>query len=323
MQSHSDNMLLHIRPRRRVVDKGWGAVVFGTVGMATGLFVLGLAVGFGPREDVEDIAGKPWPAASAVGFMGMAFFWFGWNEFGGGLRDIRLRRRTANLANARAWLGEHDWDPHGAVNEITQQPSIIDLIAFAVCSLCLVRPHLWVITSGAAAWKGWVALAFADLCMFALLLDKPRRLLIWIKYGKLYLHFHGFPYYLGETAHCQLSLPRRMWEIPSLQLMLRCVQETVTGIGKSRVVHCDEVYRNTYSVSVPKRDGAQMETLKLSLPIPGGDYATDFKPEASRYWHLCVTADVAGIDPCAVFLLPVYERPVDPRNPQACTNGTG
>jgi len=225
------------------------------------------------------------------------------------IRKSVYNRKSAETPG-QPWLFDFHWHPEGikfsAFNAMMGR-----LIGALVWNLFLL-PFFWVGYTQRGAW-----IFFAVASLFALLgiffwVRWAQMLADLVRYGNSFLAYGEFPYFLGGTLRARLRAPRRLAQLDSLTLTLRCVQERYITIGSgsdrsSRVV-CYELYKDMLTLDQQRLANFVGAEIPMEFRIPNDKLPTTLGATPPTYWQIEARGQARGADYEAYFLVPVYKK---------------
>jgi hypothetical protein len=228
------------------------------------------------------------------------------------LWSTALRAMGAGFARARRarsyphtpWLADRAWDVKGE----RQRPwagamSSFTLIGFL--ALFLLPFHWWMY---ADTWiPGVLILALFDLVFLAFLTYWLYAVARSLKYGRAWVGYDRFPYFLGEPLDLRLGCRGGLDRFTKLTVTIRFVRVKNEVQGRNRQAVCHQHWAEEMAFDPGLLRGAT--ALPISLVLPAGDYANALSADPPRYWEIEAKGEAPGIDFLALFLLPVYARP--------------
>lgn len=221
----------------------------------------------------------------------------------GAVRRALRRRRILRAHPDEPWLADV-WNAQGQ-RERHLGPALWTLAALGLLTAVLA-PFNWV--AWRQPWIVKVLVGVFDLMLVAGLGAWAYKLAQTLKYGAMRARFERFPFFLGETLDLGLACRGGFERLESLTVTLRHIRVALEGIDRSRkravhYQHWAETQR--FDASILRAGGE----LRVSFPLPTGDYGTRLDEERPRFWELELAGQAPGIDLAARFPVPVYARP--------------
>jgi hypothetical protein len=213
--------------------------------------------------------------------------------------ERRLRRHPKE-----PWLGDRAWDPQGE----RERPFASGLrgLGMAAFLVLFLTPFNWWMS--ADPWiPGILIVGFFDLLPLAYLAYWLYGMGRAIKYGRAWVRYDRFPFYLGETLAVRLGCRGRLDRFAKITVTLRYVVPKREKSGSSHNLVCYQHWAET--VVVDPRALTDASVLPIEIALPTGDYGTWLSGDRPRYWEIEAKGEGPGIDFLARFLVPVYARP--------------
>ena len=248
-------------------------------------------------------------AAMIGGVFASVGLWIIFRGLAGLVRNAGVRRRKSRWPG-EPWYWDHPWNALGTSSSggpLEQLQGLGTQVYWTV----FIAAFNWVGATDSLWWL--VPLAPFDLAIlysWGTLFYKFARSL---RHGRGRLRFSRFPFFLGDTLDVELLGAEELRGFTSLTVSLRCIREAFeheTGPGRdtSRVASY-QIYEDGKTL-MPETNPIGGPDLRISFPLPSGDYETSLGKRPPTLWELEIKADLPGIDYAATFLLPVYARPV-------------
>ncbi len=217
------------------------------------------------------------------------------------IRRLLLRRRYLG----QPWLYDYRWD-HSSVfddNGFYFWRAFANVRFVALVSL----PVNWFAYRAYAVHHegyGFIIAGVLDILILKFIYEMFQYMRQWWKYGRSYLTFSRFPYFLGEALDVQMECPRGLGEVESVSAVLRCVQEEIRDKSVERFENFSSRVEHRFEQSTLNVRSVQ---LRFQLP-PAWSLETRLSDRFPQYWELEVTTDAPGLDYQTSFLLPVYHK---------------
>jgi len=148
-------------------------------------------------------------------------------------------------------------------------------------------------------------LVFFDLILFGELCQVVSFGLRRLMFGETRVHFHRFPFHLGETLGITFEGGNKLRNA-ELNVELRCIREEY---------EIDFAYDLNVTCYQPYRERHEYETdivghSEIVFTLPGDAPPTRLSSDPPTYWELVVKAKPAGssIGYEGLFLMPIYEK---------------
>ncbi len=291
--------------RSRTTIHGWPAVFLGLPFLAAGIAIALVAGGVIPMGDGRFHAPR-W----VIGVMGAVFAFCGASmslHGAAGLRRLARARRLRSLHPDQPWISDHPWERRGSRDDTLRRASQ-RLVASGVFAAFLIPFNGWAFGSEAGGLFVIAAVLLFDavtLLVFghALYLFARRA-----KYGRSYVRFDRFPFFVGDELSVWLKRPPRL-EGNALTATLRCVEERYgqhdSGGRRRQAAVSYELHEESKQIDI----SSHSRDLAISFPLPADGPTTRLAQRPPRYWELTLRAEQPGVDYSATFLLPVYARP--------------
>lgn len=294
--------------RQQSTMGGWGSIVFGLIFGGAGAGLIAVGLGFIAIQN----ASKGFPLGILT-LVGALFATCGLLMIVGGVRSFLASaavRRRWEQHPWQPWMADYAWNPEG-VSSTGLTSAFRDLFIFVLMAAFLT-PFNWVSFFSDAGFIryifGAVTLLF-DLFTLLMLGRGLYRLLQGVKFGKTFVKFDRFPFFLGETLDVRVVVPSKVALAKTIDLELRCVEERIERDDESTKIVCCQIYSETRSVPATLAPGPDGAVLAVSFKLPKGECGTRLSLRPPRYWELLIKADMPGIDYATKLLVPVYDRP--------------
>jgi hypothetical protein len=258
-----------------------------------------------------------WPGGDYVGMLTVSTCLVGVGFFAHGTAGI-MRKRQLQVARLRhprePWRYDYRW-PQDGVRDDTLRRIVRGALIIGYVLLFLVPFNLMVLGGTTQQGRIYVFVVLGDLAVAIGLVYESYMTVRWIKYGRSYLSYRTFPFYLGRPLEVTFCNNRFTRHCRRLEITLRCIQE--------RAQHGCRLYQSEvqrYQMYADKQvidDAAELLggeiAIRFDLPAPTEDLETQLSERPPRYWELMVTSEVRGIDFESTLLVPVYRPPSDER----------
>lgn len=218
-------------------------------------------------------------------------------------RRNELRRRHPN----EFWKFDHEWQSEGAWEESSR--AIRFALLFGTAWSVFLAPFFSLAANEDPVL--YLFLAVFTLVPVGCVGYMVYALLRRAKFGRSYLRFERFPYFLGEEVSVAWKPGKPIGAFRSMRFTLRCIEEQQkTDSEGETTTQFAELFAQTIDVAQPgeKTDAAEVP-LTFTVPQPPRPLGTQFSAKTPRYWELEVKADTPGIKYMANFLVPVYAPP--------------
>ena len=288
---------------------GGGAYIFGSIFMGIGVFIL-------LRATNVITAGKVNVPLRILGVVGGIFFFPGFLVFIQGIigsfkqaRKRRLRQQHPD----QPWLGDYEWNEREVRDDSLR--SIRNSFLFFIFLGFFLVPFNWFWYQEKSHPVLIIVVGLFDLLEVFLFFRVIYLVLRFLKYGRSYLRFSRFPFFLGETIDFQFGTTRDIRDYEDMKFTLRCIEEQTetrgSGNNRSTQVVSYQIYAEEQSFG--EGDHRQMRgEIEVSFPLPDAPtYNTSLSSLPLKYWEVEVSAKTPGIDYAAVFLVPVYAHGSD------------
>lgn len=287
----------------RAARRGTALVVlFGTVFLLAGLWVLGVATPRAFREG--DSEGR---LAGLV--VGLVFTVAGSGIVALGTRVRRLARER-DACRRRHPEAPWMWNPEWARRQITGSGRATTLLAwtFAFFWNAISWPLLPKMLSEARreTWGAAFALLFPAVGL-ALLVWALRETLRARRYGRLVFEPTTLPGVIGGSLKGVVHLSRNLVPEKGFDLQLDCVERTRSGRNDSteRIL-----WQEKGHVEAPRvLRGPRGSDVPVCFRIPWGEAPTSEDGRREILWRLSVSAEVPGVDLRSHFVVPVFVTP--------------
>jgi len=298
---------------------GGCAVIFGLPFLALGSFIAAAASGYFPDvaaiRYAMDEAQESFRASRTVvtvfgGVLAGVGLWMASRGMVGYVRNAGVRGRKSERPG-EPWYWDHPWNAEGVESDGGPLEQLQGLVELGLWTL-LLTPLTWLACTN-ESW-GWLALvAILDLAIlysYGLALYKFVRSL---QHGRGRLRFGSFPFFLGGSVDVELLDVDRLRGFTSMTVSLRCIHEIydpVPSLDENETARliCYQIYEDQKTLT-PGANPIAGPDLRISFPLPDGEYATRLGESPQKCWELEIKADLPGIDYAATFLVPVYARP--------------
>ena len=230
---------------------------------------------------------------------------------GGGVLLAPGLRRFRRIPPDGRWRVDYPWDPEivwddtrAQIRRKMENDSLITvvlfLVSFAVVVACMGAP-LGIRLMAVVPCVG--LLGYQALRISPLIAQR-------MTYGRTYLRFDRFPFFLGESLDARLGGGKGTVLFQSLTFTLRCVQERYERHDQKSVMACYEMYADRFEVPGSGVFGTGAPDCPVSFVLPAqADMATQLAERPPRYWEIEAHAQTSGRDFHATYLVPVYADP--------------
>ena len=244
-----------------------------------------------------------------VFYLFVGFALFGFPAVAASIKGIASARRFREMRAQfpqEPWKADYDWHTEGIWDESGR--ALRSFVATALMSSVFITPFFFIATAEGSG------LTFF-LCLFSLIplycAGKIAYMLLRrSKFGRSYIRFESFPFYLGEDLRVAWRPGKPMGAFQSMTFTLRCIEEQTikSGDGETEQQFA-ELFEQTISIAEP---GEKNDTVEVPLvfqpPLLIFPLGTQFTSATPRYWELEVRANTPGIKYAATFMVPVYAR---------------
>ncbi len=290
-----------------ITAQGGCAAIWGLPFLGMGAFTLASVLGY------LDATSKSFDDARTSGIIIGGIFvsvglWLIAHGIAGYVGNALVSRRKSKWPG-EPWYWDHPWNAEGVGSSGGPMEQLQGLVSQVLWTLILAT-----ITWVAYTTEGWGWLALVAIFDLAILYSWG---LLFYKFGRSLQHqrgrlrFRSFPFFLGGSLEVELLGADRLRGFRSLTVSLRCIREAFesgTGVNsKSRMVVSYQIYEDGRTLT-PDANPITGPDLRISFPLPSGDYSTRLGKRPPQFWELEITADMPGADYAATFLVPVYAR---------------
>jgi hypothetical protein len=232
-----------------------------------------------------------------------------------GLKELLKSRQVKRQLLQRPqehWLADYAWDRSVAMDDSPRQfRNSVAILLFLVGFLSPFNYFVF-FDEDKISWLPAIGVGLFDLFALALLWQVVYLLIRLAKYGRSYLRFERFPFFLGETLGVKFVAPRGIGRFEKMTFALRCVQERIetscSGRGRSIQMVRYQLYGDEYVFDKPGELPAGAAELPISFNLPADTLGTALARNPPTYWELEVKAVTPGVDYGVTFLVPVYAR---------------
>jgi hypothetical protein len=307
------------QPQRGAVFAGnvpFPAVWMGCLAFGAFLAQMMVTGGFQPDDGSLLEPWMLWPITALVFLVGLVSAGFGGQE----IRRAILRRGTqGSHTSGPAWSRDYRWRHTGIADGSRTDLFGPWMMAAAWCLLLAPFVGFVFFPQGEFSLTGdsdvvptpvRVMVGIFAVVGVLLVLTALREMVAYLWHGQRFLHFHTFPFLLGERLEATLRT-RHPIGAERLTATLRCVAERhvwETGHGKDRdrsriTTEFEQLYVKTIEIELP--DGSDSRRIPIAFDLPADAPATYLSGDPPRYWRV----DVRLPRGFARFLVPVYSPP--------------
>jgi hypothetical protein len=261
------------------------------------------------------------PRVKIFPMMGSMFFLAVWGSM---VLTSRAQNNFKHVEGEKPWKQDYPWDPKRANDDLVEKGR--QRIKRGLWLLLLMVPVNWWLLFSPTT-ETWIVNSAVHTWMIVIsMLPNLTVLAVWgngilivkrsAKFGKSWLEFESFPYFLGEEFRACFRVSNAIQTFDRLTVTLRCIKETYrvftrsassSGTSKSdetRMLFQDKI--ETHDLSSIKEYG---KALPIHFKLPSEEYGTNLHPHYPQYWELVIHADMPGLDYVSTFLVPIYEKP--------------
>jgi hypothetical protein len=290
--------------QRAVAIDGWRAAVFGLPFLAAGIFVSLAALGvFHGHKNAPD-----W----VIGIFGGTFFFAGLFFLVHGVLGMARKSSYLKAATERPgqpWCYDFHWRQEGVA--FSAFNAMVQRLLVAVVWSSFLAPFFWIGLHSRGAWFFLVIASLFGLVALSIWYRWLQMLTDLLFYGDSYLHYDGFPYFLGSSLRARLRAPNHLTAIEELTLTLRCVQEKYvtsgTGENRSTAVVCYELYKDVLSLTRDQISGLAGGEIPIEFRLPDHQPSTALGVSPPIYWEIEARGKSHAVNYQAYFLVPVYK----------------
>lgn len=215
---------------------------------------------------------------------------------------LNQRKRIA-LAKRyhQPWYLDYSWNSKGIYDEATKN---LTKLPFSVAVFAMVLiPLNWYVFIQSKALGFYAVAVILDIAFGIVFVGLIHQIIHVVKYGRTYLKFARFPFFLGNKLYVTFT-PNRF---SVLDCTLRCIEERVekkNGNDKGEETNHYELYIEQKKITSSTR----IKQVPIQFDLPDTqEWRTRLQGyTAIRYWELDIKSDQPGIDFSTTFLLPIY-----------------
>jgi hypothetical protein len=225
----------------------------------------------------------------------------------------RNARRRMRGNEQTPWLGDHPWNPAGD-RELVVGHALRGLLPMLGVAALIAPVNVWVQTAAmppGTRTPTAVVLGLMDLVLVGGLARSLYHVTRSLKHGPAWVRFARFPFFLGDTLDVQLGCDRGLESLETLTVAVRFIRVRQERSSGETSMVLDQHWGSAIELDARAWSGAS--GVRLSVPLPAGDYATRLSDDPPRYWELEMKGEGPGVGLHARFLLPVYAREEGPR----------
>ena len=276
-----------------------GAALFSLPFIGSGTYFA--LVGFEFVAEPDGVNAPLW----VIGVIGLAFAFAGLMVLGHALRGMlhhARRKRIVELYPERPWRSDYPWNPDGIHSRLGAR-ALQSVFGTSLWCIFLAPFHWWAWMSGEASFVVWIVTGGLEFISVFVIWSAVRRVVQWLKYGRMHLRFRAFPYRPGGRLELTFS-PNRF---DQLKATLRFVEEKIvqsgSGNNRSSRIVSSALYEETKELT----PGPLQPEVEIRFDLPANEeWVNDISGTPVRYWELFLEADVPGVDFDASWPLPVY-----------------
>jgi hypothetical protein len=168
---------------------------------------------------------------------------------------------------------------------------------------------------GITYWIGFIdkaqfKLPFYGMSLFSLFI------LLWfytmiskrIKYGKPYLNFSKFPYFLGENLNIRFSNLPSNEEVKAIKVSIRFYEEVYLKDARNQTkISLNEKYIDIKELGKYAISTRSELSVEFNLPT-NIEFSTELSSVPAHFWEVQIECDIEGLDYREYFLLPIYKH---------------
>ena len=287
------------RPRGGVFFLAFG-VVFAAMGTALLMSLLGSIRDSPPGSPLRQ---KTW---LPIGFCSI-FIIVGLVAALQGAVRVAARARRKRLAAAHPgepWYSDYPWKPEGERER--PMKAIGGMLVFLFVVSVMMSPfHYWLFAAGGPA-PLWILVGLVDALLLAALGYVGLRVVRKIRYGRSFIRYERFPFFLGEHLDVRVGAGRPLPPAAPITATLRFVEERLRVPGNTPGTTYYQLWAEQKTLDSSGYDPRQ--GIRVEFSLPAGDYVDALSALYARFWQLQMHADVPGADYDESFFLPVYRR---------------
>lgn len=281
---------------------GWSSIFFGLPFFLIGCFIELAALNVLPAH------GRHAPEW-VIGLVGSFFLLAGLFLLTHGAATLVRRaryRREAALHPGQSWIADYTWNARGA--GYSEFHVMVGRICFALFWSAFLVPFFWIGLRG--VWPFLAGALFFALIGVYIWYRAALSVVGLLRYGKSFLGYDGFPFFLGGQLGAHLEAPRGLGEFEELTLTFRCVAERYltggAGPNRSSQVACFELYKDAVTFSREQLAGYSGGVIPVQFAIPANQPQTNLIGTPPTYWEIEACGKCSGVNYQAYFLVPVY-----------------
>jgi hypothetical protein len=231
------------------------------------------------------------------------------------------RWRAGRLAAAHPgepWFADFPWQPEGW----RERPlaAVGGLLFALLLPVLLALPFnywmfAWMFAGGPAEAHGgarfggvlfFALLVLVDLGFVAMFAFIALRIARKLRYGGSFILYDRFPFFLGGRLDVRVGSAKLPPTGVPITATLRFFEERFVSAGFGSVPTYHALYADE---QVLDSMGLTEGSLRLSFPLPTGDYASALSGIRQRFWYLDLHATTGGADFRESLLVPIYDQP--------------
>ncbi len=298
-------------PRPR--GKGaWFMLLFSLpfLGAGIGIIVLG-------AYNLQSLKDEDVPPSVVIAFGAMfaaAGLFLSINALAGIFRTGRQKRLLTDRPG-EPWFADYPWDSQGTRDANPSEIGKRLLFLLGFCGIISVVQYIFIRMSfGFAGFGTWILL-FAtplflifDVVAICLIVGWVRKVGQHIRFGRSYLRFLQFPFFLGDPLEVAFALPSALGRCERIKCTLRFVEE-VSERDEDDVggICFYQTYADTQMIDLDRPMGMG-EEIPIRFDLPEGEYPNRLNESLRKHWELEIAASETDLKFDARFLLPVYSR---------------
>ncbi|MFT6631269.1 MAG: hypothetical protein ACJAS4_001218 [Bacteriovoracaceae bacterium] len=238
---------------------------------------------------------------------GLVFFLGGLSVFSkgfAGLGRIRNKDKYQRSHKYSPWRWDYDWSVKGILSR-SKNNLLNHFVGLSIFS-CFLGITYWI----GFILKDGFKLPFYGMCVFSLII------LFWfytmiskrVRYGKPFLRFLKYPFFLGEELHISFeNIPHRE-QVEEINVTIRFYEEIFQKNSKNETrVVLNELYADSITLSGKNITTTREVEAKFNLPN-SVEFNNELSSSPAKFWEAQIQCDIKGWDYREYFLLPIYKK---------------
>ena len=287
------------------------ALIFGLLLVAMGFYILAIAFGWISVKR-GSIKAPLWVIKACGIVFGAPGLFLCFHGISGMWRQHK-NKLMAKFHPNQPWRYDYPWNPEGIYGR--GKMNIFSGISFIIFVTIFLSPYYWFFqqAKGKTRYMLMFFAVFGAAIILIGVITTLRSIIQYFKYGRSFLRFSHFPFYLGENVAGSLECTSGIGNIKELSITLRCIHEYFETRGsdddKSDKVISYSVYSDQILIQNPLKHSAG-DIIPIEFALPADGTSNNLLERPARYWEIFLVAKTAGMGVGfeSTYILPVYQR---------------